>query len=619
MLDLVVGEKRNPIAAENLIRELSDLPAQGTLYIGYPVLASLEEPVVVDALLTTREHGVVVFDLTGDASDQQVIAARQDDLYNAVHQKLTANKELLSGRNLAVTILTITVSPTASRIRATGNTLVCPPSKIREALSEHGGAISADVLLQVNASIQRVRTIKPPRRRNQITRPDSLGAKIREIEKEIANLDAWQKAAAIESPEGPQRIRGLAGSGKTIVLALKAAYLHTRYPDWRIAVTFHTRSLYQQFLDLIRRFTFEQTNDVPDWTHLQVLHSWGSSKQAGVYSEIATAIGKPVRNFVSAKRQFGYAEAFEGSCQELLETVKTDRPEPIYDAILIDEAQDLPQQFFELCFLMTKAPHRVVFAYDELQNLTDREMSAPAKLFGTETDGQPRVRDLVNERGRPQQDIVLPVCYRNTPWALTTAHALGFGIYREQNIVQFFDQPALWKEIGYQIMSGEIAPERHVVLKRRDDATPAFFGRLIDPPDSVVCKVFDDADAQAIWVAEQISKNVREDELQPRDILVILADPLTARTEAAPVISELASRGIASHLAGVTSSVDELFSDDSVAISGIYRAKGNEAAMVYVLNSEYGIPAVELIKRRNILFTAITRSRAWVRLCGCGA
>ena len=40
--------------------------------------------------------------------------------------------------------------------------------------------------------------------------------------------------------------------------------------------------------------------------------------------------------------------------------------------------------------------------------------------------------------------------------------------------------------------------------------------------------------------------------------------------------------------------------------------------MVYVLNSEYGYAGFELGKRRNTLFTAITRSRAWVRLFGCG-
>ena len=44
------------------------------------------------------------------------------------------------------------------------------------------------------------------------------------LEKSIATLDQQQNRAAIETVEGVQRIRGLAGSGKTIVLAIKAAY-----------------------------------------------------------------------------------------------------------------------------------------------------------------------------------------------------------------------------------------------------------------------------------------------------------------------------------------------------------------------------------------------------------
>src|SRR5437588_9874181 len=100
-----------------------------------------------------------------------------------------------------------------------------------------------------------------------------------------------QKQAAIESPDGPVRIRGLAGSGKTIVLALKAAYLHTQHPEWTIAVTFWTRSLYQQFEDLIRRFTFEYLMDEPDWEKLRILHAWGGGGREGVYSQIASHCG----------------------------------------------------------------------------------------------------------------------------------------------------------------------------------------------------------------------------------------------------------------------------------------------------------------------------------------
>ena len=40
--------------------------------------------------------------------------------------------------------------------------------------------------------------------------------------------------------------------------------------------------------------------------------------------------------------------------------------------------------------------------------------------------------------------------------------------------------------------------------------------------------------------------------------------------------------------------------------------------MVYVLNSQHCNSGYELAKKRNILFTAITRSKAWVRICGYG-
>jgi superfamily I DNA and RNA helicase len=618
MLDFVLGEKRNPLAADQLIAALTDDGLTGTLYIGYPVLASLDEQLFVDALLTCEQYGVVVFDLASSSLTDLAVRSRQDDLYQAIRQKLITNRSLRDGRNLVIEPLTATVSPSAPGIRMESGVLVCPPDQVLAALQEHARPISAEHLRQVNASIQRVSTIKPQRKRPQVARADSRGAIMKEIEQEIANLDAWQKSAAIESPDGPQRIRGLAGSGKTVVLALKAAYLHTRYPQWRIAVTFNTRSLYQQFTDLIRRFTFDQTNDEPDWTKLQLLHAWGSSSHRGVYSEIASSAGHPVRNYVVAKEAYGQAGAFEGVCEELRLHVIRTNAEPIFDAVLIDEAQDFARPFFELVYLMTKPPHRVVFAYDELQSVTGNEMLPPEALFGKDAAGVARVPHLTNEAGRARRDIVLPICYRNTPWALTVAHALGFGIYREEQLVQFFEQPSLWSEIGYEVVAGEIAPEKRVVLRRRTEATPPFFKRLLSAEDSVQCKIFSDRDKQAEWVAAEIKRNITEDELEKRDILIILADPISAKKEAVPVIRALERLGIDAHLAGVTSSVDELFDEDSIAISGIHRAKGNEAPMVYLLNSEYGVPAIELIRRRNILFTAITRSRAWVRLCGIG-
>lgn len=621
MLNLVVGHKSNPLAANTLIELLIDVEMNGTLYIGYPILADVEETVFIDALLTTQEYGVVVIDFDdrtqGSAEDDR-LRQRQDDLYRIIEIKLKRYKNLVEGRHLPFEINVVSLVPGMRGIVRENGLLLTGPDSLVSVIRGFK-SVNHDLLEKINAAVERVTTIKPSRKRSSVKKPDSRGARIKEIEKEIANLDKWQNSAAVEMPDGVQRIRGLAGSGKTIVLSLKAAYLHVLRPEWKIAITFQTRSLYQQFVDLVRRFTFDQVNDEPNWENLRIIHAWGSSNQAGFYSEIAMAHGILPKDYNYAKSTFGAPTAFDGVCQELLKEVGKKKFNPLFDVVLIDEAQDFPHSFFELVYLATREPKRIVYAYDELQNLSRYSMVPPSELFGTDSSGSPRIPVLRNEKGTPSQDIVLPVCYRNTPWALTIAHALGFGIKRDPDLVQYFNDPhGLWEEVGYSVVSGELAPGQEVALKRRSDSYPAYFKDLLDPGDAILCKVFPDKATQARIVAREIKRNLTEDELEYRDILIVLPDPLTAQEEAAKLFKELNGLNIPTHLAGVTSSRDELFKDESVAITGIYRAKGNEAPMVYVLNSEYTFEGIELSKRRNIIFTAITRSKAWVRIYGCG-
>jgi superfamily I DNA and RNA helicase len=621
MLEIVTGQRRNAAAERILVRTLEGIQLTGTLYIGYPIIGSTDEPVLVQALLTTLEHGVVVFEYAGEPTSADVIdqiSERQNDLHAAIHQKLFAYRPLRAGRKLAIDVHVVTMTPVVPRAIAIDRaTIIASPQSLATVLADFP-PLTEEHFRAVNAAIQRISTIKPPNKRTKVTRNDSRGAIMQQIEREIANLDQWQKKAAIESPDGPQRIRGLAGCGKTVVLALKAAYLHARNPEWDIVVTFHTRALYQQFKDLIRRFCFEQLNDEPDWSKLRLLHAWGSARQAGVYSEIAAHNGLPVNDFSYARQKFTHATAFGGVCDELLIPMKQREPTQLFDAILIDEAQDLPQSFFELVYLSTREPKRVVWAYDELQNLGAYTMRPPSELFGLADASVPRVPDLQADETGAKRDIILPVCYRNTPWALTTAHAIGFGIYRKEGLVQFFDEPQLWFDVGYMETEGRLRAGERVTLARQPESSPIYFKDLLSPEDAVQCFKFGDRDEQAEWVATAVRNNITTDELDERDILIILADPLTARREAGRLIGALDKHGLTAHLAGVGASVDQLFQDGSIAITGIFRAKGNEAPMVYILNADYGSSRLTPIKGRNTLFTAITRSRAWVRLCGTG-
>ena len=71
------------------------------------------------------------------------------------------------------------------------------------------------------------------------------------------------------------------------------------------------------------------------------------------------------------------------------------------------------------------------------------------------------------------------------------------------------------------------------------------------------------------------------------------------------------------HKAG-SKNPEDFFRKGSVVYSSIYRAKGNEAYYVYVLNAQKCIGTLSKIKERNALFTAITRSKGWVRVLGIG-
>src|SRR5262249_11551719 len=113
----------------------------------------------------------------------------------------------------------------------------------------------------------------------------SKGKQAELVEAAITIFDQQQKYGMMGKIAGPQRIRGLAGSGKTVVLAMKAAQMHLQYPEARIAYTFWTRSLYQHVKRLVTRFYRQFDDRDPDWEKsLNVLHGWGSSSTPGIYS-----------------------------------------------------------------------------------------------------------------------------------------------------------------------------------------------------------------------------------------------------------------------------------------------------------------------------------------------
>ena len=629
MVNIVMGATQKPLACEELKKFFSEHNnLDGYLYIGYPIIATNEGGYPIDALWISEVHGLVIFNLIENKNieDYQEL---QDDSANKIEAKLKNYKQLVHKRTLCVEINVVTFAPfirdedtltDEDYPLVNTNSLYNTLMNFTWTQNEYFSA-----LLSV---LQAISTIRKVRKRNRLENPNSRGSRLNALEETIANLDNRQSKAVIETVEGVQRIRGLAGSGKTIVLALKAAYLHAQHPDWKIAITFNTRSLKGQFKRLINTFYIEQTNDEPNWENLQIIHAWGASgggNRNGIYYAFCRSNNVEYYDYQTSKYKFKSEDPFGKACEHALLTAEASIKE-LYDVILIDEAQDFSQGFFRLCYAMLKTPKRLVYAYDELQSLKLQSLPSPEELFGYHEDGTPKVK-FYQDNGKPQQDIILEKCYRNSRPVLVTAHALGFGIYRkpevdsETSLVQMFDQKDLWLDVGYKVLDGELEDGKHVVLARTIESSPRFLEMNENVDDLILFKSFASQEEQDIWVAEQIALNLKNDELRPDDIIVINPDPLSTNRAVGGVRARLFDMEIRSHTAGVDTTPDEFFSvnNDSIAFTGIYRAKGNEAAMVYVINSDKCYESTyELAKLRNQLFTAITRSKAWVRVLGVG-
>lgn len=610
MVDIKKG-KTEKFATSELLSKFfaSHSEFEGKLYVGYPILYTGGESIILDAVWISQRYGVLVFDLVEGAaiSDREKI---RDSLFTKLNSLLSQYSELNAKRSLQVPIEVFTYAPAVK-----GDTEEYTAKSNDELLALlNGRGIWKNANEYYNKAIsviQSIIQIKSKTDRTYVKKENSRGALIKMLEETIANLDNQQEEAIIEYTEGLQRIRGLAGSGKTIVLALKAAYLHALNPDWKIAVTFNTRALKNQFNELIELFCIQKMGRKPDEEKIKVLQAWGSSTNAGIYHEFCKANGIEYMDFRSASNyqrnnKLGHKQLFDVICTKALEDTKPKEVSPIYDIILVDEAQDLSESFLNLCFKILTKKKRLIYAYDELQKLNEGSpLRNPKSIFGLEAS-----------------DIILKKCYRNSRPVLVTAHALGFGIYRKDGLAQFFDQPQLWKDVGYSIKKGDLKPGGSVVLYRPDEATHKFIENNVPVDDLISFETFADKKSQAKKLCDEIIKNIREDELLTKDIIVINPMSLTTKEEVALARDILDDNKIKSHIAG-DANPDIFYEKDSITFTGINRAKGNEVPMVYIINADscFSHPFLkdrDLISRRNVLFTAITRSKAWVRVYGIG-
>jgi superfamily I DNA and RNA helicase len=441
-----------------------------------------------------------------------------------------------------------------------------------------------------------------------------VGGAIRNLEREIAILDSEQHKVAVETAPGPQRIRGLAGTGKTVVLALKAANLHLQYPEARILFTFFTQSLYNQITELIRRFYRPYADAEPNWNALQVKHGWGSSKRPGVYYDICAERGALPLTLDGARR-IDRALPFRACCKHALEV----GVQPYYDYILVDEAQDFPFEFFHVLLERATKDKRIYFAYDELQNLSALETPTTADMFGYDGENKPRV-DLTGEYDSDiEKDFVLHKSYRCPRQNLVLAHGIGLAIKDETSAcVQMIDNASSWESFGYEILEGSLRVGERTVINRPEANSPNRIGEIYTGAlDLIRVRVAPDRESEIQLVAESIALLIEVEGVKPEQIIVT-ALPYYFKKAFIELQNALQDRNVDSTIPGLVEESWAFGQRGKVTLSTLRRAKGNEAPVVFIMAFESLYDYVDPIENRNKAFTAISRSKGWLRISGVG-
>ncbi|WP_252369313.1 ATP-binding domain-containing protein, partial [Escherichia coli] len=149
--------------------------------------------------------------------------------------------------------------------------------------------------------------------------------------------------------------------------------------------------------------------------------------------------------------RFSYVMTFDKVCRIALDELKklpSNEFKHCFDFMLIDESQDFPSSFIELCELVTR--DTIYVAGDIFQSIFDTNIS--------------------NEI---QPDFLLSKCYRTDPRTLMFAHGLGMGLFEEEPLTWLMNNE--WEACGYIVdesVKGKLRLKREP-LRRFEDVTDA--------------------------------------------------------------------------------------------------------------------------------------------------
>lgn len=437
--------------------------------------------------------------------------------------------------------------------------------------------------------------------------PKSLGAFIDTNEAREKRLSEEQERLSKLPIEGyPRLLRGVAGSGKTIVLAQQVAkYIHAciRQPmdmfttaaqrKPRVGVICFNRALIELLEQRIMA-VYEQLDSQTlssDDAQIDVVHFNGlfyRLKQEGVlpisYMSVETMPDQAERS----NYYLGEIERIRSENPQVYETA-------LYDVIFVDEGQDLEGEDYKVLSALVRTDEKtgekpLIIYYDDAQNIYARQ--------------RPVWKELGLDVARGNRSQVMKTCHRNTRQVVELAFNVLIGVQATSRVmnrmyaeVAELKKQGLIEELGDHVRVRFAKEEFHRAAIRR----------------------FATRDDEKTFAAQEIVKLIEKAAVRPEDLLVLFHnkwefDDLADRIKSFSTTDAIEGFILPYRKTKYKSDRDHfLFRAGHLTISNVHQIKGYDAPIVFMV----GVDEFKTDEEgRALFYVGATRAKLLLYLSG---
>ena len=193
-------------------------------------------------------------------------------------------------------------------------------------------------------------------------------------------------------------------------------------------------------------------------------------------------------------------------------------------------------------------------------------------------------------------------------------HSYGWG--GTDALIQTLENNQHWHDFGYEVVQGNSRIGDKMEIVRPKANSPLIISDKQKPEEIIKITSYDGMIEEIDAVAEDIYNSINTEKLHPDDIIVITLDDKNSKIQLKLLSDRLRARGIESFNLTDRSYSKGFIEEGCVTLSTVYRAKGNEAAQVYVMGTQIFENNSNRRSMRNRIFTAFTRAKGWLKISG---